>query len=138
MAAYLIPAGLEPHDIAARLASFGAVEAGAPRTERRTYLDSFDWRLHRAGWLLEAVGGRRPLLRLRPLDGGGAIAAQHGGTTRFARELPAGPLREKLEPVLEPRALLPIAVADVTCTSLTLLGERGRAPLRLTLETTLV
>jgi len=134
MAAHLIPAGLEPHQIAARLAGLGTLEAGTPRTQRRTYLDSFDWRLHRAGWLLEAVAGRRPLLRLLPLDGGGAIAAHRGPAVRFARELPAGALRERLEPVLEPRALLEIAVADVTRTPLTLLGEPGRPPLRLTLE----
>ena len=138
MKSLLLPAGAGPQDVAARLGASGALEAGAPRAERRTFLDSFDWRLHRAGWLLEAVGGRHRSLRLRPLDGGRPIACQRGRAARRPRDLPAGRLRDLLVPALEPRALLELAVAEVTVTPWLARGGRGRAPRPFALETTLV
>lgn len=138
MAVHLLPAGLGADDLAARLAPLGELGAGTPRRERRCLLDSFDWRLHRAGWMLEAVAGPRPLLRLSLLAGGAPLARQSGAAVRFARELPAGALRERLVPVLEPRALLTIAVAEVTVTPLTLRAAGSPATLRLELEQTLV
>ena len=37
---------------------FSVVPATRARTLRRTWLDTFDWRLHRAGLTLECVTGR--------------------------------------------------------------------------------
>jgi CHAD domain-containing protein len=90
--------------------------AGAARTWRRTWLDTFDWRLYRAGLTLEqsaARGGADLVLTGRD---GEAIAAEHlpGGTLNcpcLLTGLPAGPLRERLEPVAGVRALLPVARA---------------------------
>jgi CHAD domain-containing protein len=138
MSSFLLPAGLGPDDLAERFAPLGRLTAGAPRTERRTLLDSFDWRLHRAGWRLEAVGGPRPSLRLLTLAGGAALARERSAAVRFARELPDGELRRLLAPALEPRALLPLAVADVTVTPFTLRPPGAAAPLRLELEQSLV
>jgi CHAD domain-containing protein len=132
MPSVLLPAGLGIADLLERLASAGALEAGADVTSRRTFLDTFDWRLHRAGWSLERTGGdARGWLRLRPLDGGPPIARQAGPAIRFARELPAGPLRDLLEPVLHPRALLAIAVAEVTETPILVRSAPGHATTRL-------
>jgi CHAD domain-containing protein len=131
MPSFLLPAGLGISDLLERLAPIGTVDAGVDVTSRRTYLDTFDWRLHRAGWSLERTGGARGLLRLRPLDGGLPIARQAGPAVRFARELPAGALRERLEPVLHPRALLAIAVADVTEIPIAVHSAPGRAGTRL-------
>src|SRR5215472_105635 len=39
---------------------FSVVPARRTRRQRRTWLDTFDWRLHRAGLTLECVTGRRP------------------------------------------------------------------------------
>ena len=39
---------------------FSVRRTGRSRTVRRTWLDTFDWRLHRAGFTLEYVTGRRP------------------------------------------------------------------------------
>ena len=48
-------------DVLAALAPrFTLGSAGRPRTVRRTWLDTFDWRLHRAGLTLEYVTGPRP------------------------------------------------------------------------------
>jgi CHAD domain-containing protein len=138
MSSFLLPAGLGVDELADRLAPLGMLEAGKPRADQLTLLDSFDWRLHRAGWLLEAMSGPRPSLRLSPLAGGRPLARQSGLAVRFARELPDRRLRELLAPVLEPRALLPLAVAEVTTTPLTLQPRGAAAPLRLELEQTLV
>jgi len=130
MPSFLLPAGLGVPDLLERLAPAGTLDAGAGVTSRRTYLDTFDWRVHRAGWSLERAGdGARGLFRLRPLAGGPPIARHAGPAVRFARELPAGALRDRLEPVLHPRALLAIATADVTETPI--LVRSGRATTRL-------
>ena len=48
-------------DVLAALAPrFALGTAGRSRTLRRTWLDTFDWRLHRAGLTLEYVTGPRP------------------------------------------------------------------------------
>ena len=139
MPSFLLPAGLGLPDLLERLAPAGAVEAGLDGTSRRTFLDSFDWRLHRAGWSLERTGdGARSRLRLRPLDGGPPIARHAGPAVRFARELPAGELRNRLEPILHPRALLAFAIADVTETPITVRSAPGRATTRLMFVSALV
>ena len=115
MPSFLLPAGSGLSDLLERLAPLGGVEADADVASRRTYLETFDWRLHRAGLCLERVGDTaRCRLRLRPLDGGPPLVRQTGPAVRFSRELPAGALRQRLEPLLHPRALLEIAVLDAT------------------------
>ena len=49
MAVYLLPAGVGPDELTDRLAPLGPLATGKPRAARLTLLDSFDWRLHRAG-----------------------------------------------------------------------------------------
>jgi hypothetical protein len=132
MPSFLLPAGLGLPDLLERLAPLGTLDAGADTTSRLTFFDSFDWRLHRAGWSLEHAGdGARGWLRLRPLDGGRPIERQAGAAIRFARDLPPGSLRDRLEPVLHPRALMAIARADVTETPITVRAAPGRAVARL-------
>jgi len=104
----------------------------APRsaTLRRVWLDTFDWRLYRAGLTLEQAtrsGGRAELvltgrdgeviaedhLARRQRPGGGEAGA---GPARPAwpgllDALPLGPLRDHLGPVVGVRALLPVARA---------------------------
>jgi len=132
MPSFLLPAGLGIPELLERLAPAGSLEAGVDRRSRVTFLDTFDWRLHRAGWYLErGSDGTRGWLRLRPLDGGPPIARQTGPAPRFARELPPGALRALLVPVLHPRALLAIATADVTETPIAVRPAPGRAATRL-------
>ena len=61
-----VPAGGEPGQdlLPAALAALSQAftvtpEAGLPRTRRRTWLDTFDWRLYRAGLMLEFEPARR-------------------------------------------------------------------------------
>jgi len=95
----------------------GWANGSAAHTRRRTWLDTFDWLLHRAGLTLEQVasGGRVELV----LTGrnGEVLATEQPPAgrrlswPRLVSELPDGPLRARLQPVAGVRALLPVARA---------------------------
>jgi CHAD domain-containing protein len=95
---------------------FKVAATGQSRTVRRIWLDTFDWRLFRAGVTLEytaARGARELVLTARD---GELIAEQSMSTGRprwpaRIEQLPAGPLREHLSAVIGVRALLPVVRA---------------------------
>jgi CHAD domain-containing protein len=99
------------------------LQAGPRRaTLRRTWLDTFDWRLYRAGLTLEQVTGRGTAeLRLTGRDGTLLAAEQLRAPDRRATPaprwpallaaLPPGLLADELAPVIGVRALLPVARA---------------------------
>ncbi len=82
---------------------------------RRTWLDTFDWRLYRAGLTLEQVSGQgRVELTLTGRDGEVLASDLLPGPVSWPSlltALPPGPLRELLEPVAGVRALAPVARA---------------------------
>ena len=95
---------------------FTVAPAGQSRTVRRTWLDTFDWRLFRAGLTLEWTGGRGGSeLVLTARDG--ELVASQGVTSGRLRwparieQLPVGPLREHVAHVVGVRALLPVVRA---------------------------
>ncbi len=103
--------------------AFAWADAGRPRTLRRVWLDTFDWRLYRAGLALEQVTSHaRTDLTLTGRDGT-LIAAEQVGARQPGQAaakpkwparldaLPPGPLREHLGPVVGVRALAPVARA---------------------------
>ncbi|MGI8778028.1 MAG: CHAD domain-containing protein [Acidimicrobiales bacterium] len=100
--------GVEPVVVALEQGGF---EASPPVALRRTLLDTFDGRLHAAGLRLEL---REASGNTLVLTGGGPAPAHVpvALTPRSASDLPAGPLRARLAPVLDVRALL--AVVSVT------------------------
>jgi len=92
-------------------------DSGSARTCRRMWLDTFDWRLYRAGLTLEQIA-RSGLAELVLTGRDGDVLATERmedglkpGWPGLLRELPAGPLRELLEPVAGVRALAPVARA---------------------------
>jgi CHAD domain len=83
----------------------------AAASGRATLLDTFDRRLGRKGLALWRSGtATRGHLELEEAGEPAALAGAVRQPTDFARDLPAGPLRERLEPLLENRRLLPLAV----------------------------
>jgi CHAD domain-containing protein len=98
---------VEVEAVAAALQPRFTVAAGEQTTVSRTWLDTFDWRLHSAGISLQYADGG-PLVmqfpdgtRLQaPLAGVKWPAQVHG--------LPAGPIRDALTPLIVPRALMPV------------------------------
>ena len=111
-------------------------ERGAPGSgaHRRTWLDTFDWRLYRAGLMLEFEQARR---------GGRLLLSQADGTPqaeqpvtgwpprRPALDLPAGPVRDRIMVLISPRALLPIVRAVSTVSVTRLLNADGKTVARL-------
>ena len=116
-----------------------AAERGAPGSgaRRRTWLDTFDWRLYRAGLVLELEQARR---------GGRLLLSQADGTPRAeqpvtgwpprrpAQDLPAGPVRDQIIGLISPRALLPVVSAVSTVSATRLLNADGKTVARLTAE----
>jgi CHAD domain-containing protein len=92
--------------------SFSVATAGPSRTLRRTWLDTFDWRLFRAGLNLEAAAGRGKSELLLTARDGEPVAAEVTRGMRWPAkidDLPVGPLREHLAAIVGVRALLPVA-----------------------------
>jgi len=93
---------------------FSVANAGPSRALRRTWLDTFDWRLFRAGLNLECTVGRgRSELVLTARDGEPVAAEVASGMRWPAKigDLPVGAVREHLAPIVGVRALLPLAQA---------------------------
>ena len=105
---------------------------GRAKARRRIWLDTFDWRLYRAGLTLEqaACNGRTELL-LTGRDGD-LLAREVLAADREPRwpclvsELPAGPLRELIEPVTGIRALSPVVRATSKVTQLRALNDDAK------------
>lgn len=110
--------------------------AGAPEAVTRehwTWLDTFDWRLERAGWrLLEArVGDRRWRELRRRADGDLSATGEAGG--RFAQDLAPAGLRERVAKPLSMRALLPRVRVEVERALHPVRDRRGKIVARLSL-----
>jgi CHAD domain-containing protein len=97
--------------------SFSWSAEGPVRRVRRTWLDTFDWRLYRAGLSLEQqAGGNGTELVLSGRDGErlAGLPVSNGTAPSWPSlitALPPGPLRELIEPVVGIRALAPVARA---------------------------
>jgi CHAD domain-containing protein len=114
---------------------------GRASTVRRTWLDTFDWRLYRAGLTLEIISGRGcAQLTLTGRDGA-VVAAQQAGAAGDRPKwpglldmLPVGPLRERLRPVVGVRALMPVARAASTVHGLRVLNSDDKTVARVTVD----
>ncbi|HEY9242280.1 MAG TPA: hypothetical protein VIP48_09880, partial [Streptosporangiaceae bacterium] len=128
-------------DVLAALAPrFSAQRTARRRTVRRVWLDTFDWRLHRAALTLEYVTGRRPaeLVLTGPADGPVTQPAGRLSWPALAGDLPAGPVRDRLSAAAGIRALLPAARAVSTVEELRVLNEDAKTIAWLTVDRTAV
>jgi CHAD domain-containing protein len=113
---------------------------GPVRVSSRTWLDTFDWRLYRAGLTLEQITGRdRAELMLTGREGDVLAVAQLpvSGKPRWPRlvsALPPGPLRELVEPVAGIRALSPVARATSRVAELRALNDDAKTIARLAVD----
>lgn len=132
--------GGDPQQLLTGLTARTRLVADRPRSVRRTRLDTFDWRLHGDGSWLDLVdrAGRRTLAwtgrrgeNLGHLDLGDQPTAE---PPRFAWDLPAGPVTDRLADLLEMRALLPLATIDLVETELRLVDGEHKTVARLRLE----
>jgi CHAD domain-containing protein len=111
-------------------------------TLRRTWLDTFDWRLYRSGLTLEQISRRGSVDLVLTGRDGTVLAADHlepGGTPRPAwpgllDALPLGPLQDHLGPVVGVRALLPVARAVSTVAERRILNGDEKTIARVTVD----
>ena len=112
------------------------VGPGRAHTADRILLDTYDGRLRDAGLRAEWPAGRAATRRLT-LREPGAPARRADVADAPAvglPELPAGPLRDRLAPVIEERALLPVARVRSRVVPVAVLNDDGKTVVRLTLE----
>jgi CHAD domain-containing protein len=114
-----------------------------PRTLRRTWLDTFDWRLYRSGLTLELTAGSPAELTLTGRDGEVIATLATGesgesvGRIRWPARLaalPAGSLRDRLDPVVGVRALLPVARAASRVREQRVLNSDDKTVARITID----
>lgn len=123
--------------VAAVLASEFEVVHEPPRSVARTWLDTFDWRLFRAGLTLEHLEGTGSAeLVLSTVAGRQVARSPANGLTWPARvngSTPAG-VAQRLAPVLGVRALLPVARTTATLTGLRMLNRDEKTVVRAVVE----
>jgi len=110
--------------------------ASGSGVRRHLWLDTFDWRLYRAGLVLELEQGRRGgRLLLTKADGTPQAEQPVTGwpprRPRLAENLPAGPVRDRIMALTYPRALLPVVKAVSTVRVTRLLNADGKTVARL-------
>jgi CHAD domain-containing protein len=100
---------------------------GAPPARTETYFDTFDWRLYRDGSALSVTPlGPDRLLSHKSAAGAVLRQARHHAEPGLGRDLPAGPLRDALAPLVEARRLLPLVVVDFQGAALRVLGAENK------------
>jgi CHAD domain-containing protein len=121
--------------------AFGiAADRGAPGsgTRQRTWLDTFDWRLNRAGLVLEYQRARRVGRLLLSRDdlplAEQPVTGWQPRRPHLAEDLAAGPVRDQILKLVSPRALLPVARAVGTVSVIRLLNADGKTVARLIVD----
>lgn len=102
----------------------------------RTYYDSFDWRLYRANLCLYRDKSRKVSRYCLQSNISHTVVARHDIETSadFYQELVTGPMQDKLSPILEMRALLPLASIQREITQVQILNKTNKTVVKLMLE----
>jgi CHAD domain-containing protein len=123
--------------LAALGTQFTPVLDRSAETHRTTWLDTFDWRLYKAGLSLRYVPARRGgELRLsdRATEILQPVASWQPARAHLFSDLPDGPVTGRIGPLIAPRALLPMAATTAETSSYRLLNEDSKTVVRLLLE----
>jgi CHAD domain-containing protein len=133
---FIIPEEQELRDVQSRLPHGMRLEAEPPVVVRRTCFDSFDWRVHGAAAILEGLhDGKHYRLIWRALSAGKrGEQAILGKAPRFARDLPPGRLRDRLDAIVEMRELLPLVTITSRLHTLRALNRHDKTVARVAFE----
>jgi CHAD domain-containing protein len=132
---YVLAGQPSPEDLTASLQALLPVRHEAIAHHRFTVLDTFDGRVQKAGGRLTRSGanGTATIAWHTPgADAGLAVGLHH--PVNFVWDLPGGPLRQRLEPVIGVRRLLELADAESYGSRLDVLDHRGKTVARLQIE----
>jgi CHAD domain-containing protein len=135
--AFALPEGVDSGALLSYLGEHFEVAADPPTSVTYTVVDTADRRLGAAGLDLALEGGRTGnVLVLRDRAGSPAVTGPAGRHRRWlVGHLPRGPLRDRLGPVIEMRALLPLARVQVDVQSLRVLNADAKTVVRMRLAT---
>jgi CHAD domain-containing protein len=137
-------------DVIPERGPLGAPSASAPgASQRATWLDTFDWRLYKAGLTLEYVPGRGGSeLRLSG-TGTRSTAGTSGGPAESATQLvtgwqasrphlvadlPGGPVGARIAGLVAPRALIPVVTTSAAIAVYRLLNSDRKTVARLLID----
>lgn len=130
----LLPEGLGASAAADRLAALVPVVTQRAHATDRTFWDTFDGRLHRAGLALADAGNRLVLMDAATQAEQASADHPRGARRLLAGDLPAGDLRDRLAPIVEMRALTPIARVRSRLLPINVLDDLGKTVVRLRAE----
>ena len=120
---FQVPAKLSRRQLVAALAESFSLERDAVLETDTRLLDTFDWRLHGKGLVLSSDTEQATL---RNLEDWSVVRRERvAACPRFARDLPKGPLRRKLSPILQVRALLEIGGYSSRITPISIRNKKG-------------
>jgi CHAD domain-containing protein len=136
---FVIASGTDqvPERIAAALEPRFTVVRETSRRARQVWLDTFDGRLHAAGLALRQVARADSDELVLSTSAGTDVAWARLRAPRWPRLLdviPAGPLRDRLDPVVGIRALLSLARAEGTLTGLRVLNGQQKTVAHITVD----
>jgi CHAD domain-containing protein len=134
-ATFLVRADAPPESLARSLEALVPTRHRALARHRYVDLDTFDHRVRRAGgWLTRADSHETSRIEWRPLDRGATVARPVPGPVAFAWDIPEGPLRDVVAPVIGVRRLLPQVEAEQHGSLLEVLDERDKTVARVRIE----
>jgi CHAD domain-containing protein len=129
---YIAPKEVSPEGITRSLQALLPTRHRSIARHRFTVLDTFDWRIRRAGACLTRSAEHDTFAVVWQARGwGGHMAVRLKEPVSFAWELPAGPLQRTLAPVIGVRRLLAQTDAEEHGSLLEILDERDKTVARL-------
>jgi len=133
--AYLLPEGLDLDGLRRQLAETHVLREDAVDAVRQTYYDSFDWRVWQAGGeLLLEENQARTLCWVERNTGEALDCLPLETTPSYCHHLPSGPLRDRLEAVLEMRVLMPQVLIQQNHRTLRILDDEEKTVARVLLQ----
>jgi len=130
----LLPDGLAAAAVADALAAELPIVTQRANSIDRTFWDTFDGRLHGAGLTLVAGAGRLVLADAASSTEQASGPLPRGATKLLDEDLPEGGLRAALAPLVEMRALTPVARVKSRFLPVNVLDEIGKIVVRLRVE----
>lgn len=131
---WLIPDGLTVEQLVQAVASGFSLATLPEYAATVVYADSFDWRLYQRGYILHCHARAWTLYH----GDSGEVTVQQGGprlrTPCKADAFPPGALQALLVPLLDCRALLPVATVRLTGRQIRLLNRDDKTVARLVIE----
>jgi CHAD domain-containing protein len=137
-AQYVLPDGLGAAAAGEALAAELRLERGSSRSAERTFYDTFDGRLHAAGLALVHGDGRLALVDAVGYEERAGADHAEPPDRVLAIEMDAGPLREALLPLVDMRALTPIARIRSRLRPLRVLNDDAKTVVRMVVEAPVV